>query len=76
MTTNDDDGVWEDVTELFAEAKLEMNLGQLVHDADFNLYSAMSAVELMDKKMDCGMDQSWRTSVKERLLSGFLQSYC
>ena len=30
----------------------------------------MSAIELMDKSMDCGMDHSWRVSIKERLASG------
>lgn len=44
-----------DVTELFALASKELKVGQLVHTRDFNLFESMSALELMDPKMDSGL---------------------
>lgn len=32
-----------------------MELGELIHDETFSLYEAMSAIEMMDPKMDAGM---------------------
>lgn len=32
-----------------------MNLGELLHDDLFGLFEAMSAIEMMDPKMDAGM---------------------
>lgn len=32
-----------------------MDLGELIHDDTFSLYEAMSAIEMMDPKMDAGM---------------------
>ena len=34
---------------------LALNLGELLLDEHFGLYEAMSAVEMMDPKMDAGM---------------------
>jgi hypothetical protein len=48
------DGAWEDVTPLFAAAASEMHVGEMVHLPDFSLYAAMSAIELMEPKMDVG----------------------
>lgn len=50
----DDDDEWEDVTALFSEAASEMRTGEMVHLESFSLYSAMSAIELMQPKMDVG----------------------
>ena len=33
----------------------ELSLGELLHDDMFGLFEAMSAIELMDPKMDAGM---------------------
>ncbi len=33
----------------------ELKLGELLHDDMFGLFEAMSAIELMDPKMDAGM---------------------
>lgn len=41
-----------DVTELCRQAAATLGPNEMIHDADFNLYSAMSALELMDAKMD------------------------
>ncbi|PXF40451.1 N-alpha-acetyltransferase 35, NatC auxiliary subunit [Gracilariopsis chorda] len=45
---------WKDVTESFDIAKNELELGEMIQSQDFNLYSAMSAIGLMDPKMDLG----------------------
>lgn len=41
-----------DVTALCSEAASMLGLDEMIHDAEFSLYSAMSALELMDAKMD------------------------
>lgn len=46
---------WQDVTELMSAAAKELKVGQLVHEEDFKLFDSMSALELMDPKMDSGM---------------------
>ena len=33
----------------------ELELGELLHHEMFGLFEAMSAIEMMDKKMDIGM---------------------
>lgn len=40
---------------LLGSAAKELKVGQLVHAEDFNLFDSMSALELMDPKMDSGM---------------------
>ncbi|XP_058810914.1 N-alpha-acetyltransferase 35, NatC auxiliary subunit [Phymastichus coffea] len=46
---------WVDITQDFFEAIKELELGELVHDELFGLFDAMSAIEMMDPKMDAGM---------------------
>lgn len=46
---------WEDITDDFTAAASELKLGELVHDNIFGLFEAMSAIEMMDPKMDAGM---------------------
>ncbi|KAG7269386.1 hypothetical protein CRUP_008390 [Coryphaenoides rupestris] len=46
---------WVDVTHEFKGACKELNLGELLHDKLFGLFEAMSAIEMMDPKMDAGM---------------------
>ncbi|XP_076336394.1 N-alpha-acetyltransferase 35 isoform X2 [Tachypleus tridentatus] len=46
---------WVDITEDFFKATEEMKLGELLHDEMFGLFEAMSAIEMMDPKMDAGM---------------------
>ncbi|CAK4080744.1 unnamed protein product [Aphanomyces euteiches] len=63
---------WEDVTPVFKSATEALSLGQLVHVAGFSYFDSMSALELMDPKMDSGMlapDQAILT-VEERLERG------
>ncbi|XP_023554940.1 N-alpha-acetyltransferase 35, NatC auxiliary subunit [Octodon degus] len=46
---------WVDITHDFEEACRELKLGELLHDKLFGLFEAMSAIEMMDPKMDAGM---------------------
>ncbi|KAK3610213.1 hypothetical protein CHS0354_038852 [Potamilus streckersoni] len=46
---------WKDVTQEFRESASQLTLGQLLHDSQFGLFEAMSAIEMMDSKMDAGM---------------------
>lgn len=46
---------WVDITKEFFEATEELPLGELFHDEMFGLFEAMSAIEMMDPKMDAGM---------------------
>ena len=39
----------------FCWSVLDLRLGELVHDDMFGLFDAMSAIEMMDPKMDVGM---------------------
>lgn len=52
--SDNEDGPWEDVTALLASAASELCVGEMIHPANFSLYSAMSAIELMQPKMDVG----------------------
>uniref|UniRef100_A0A8C4RWM9 N-alpha-acetyltransferase 35, NatC auxiliary subunit n=1 Tax=Erpetoichthys calabaricus TaxID=27687 RepID=A0A8C4RWM9_ERPCA len=46
---------WVDITEDFKGSCKELKLGELLHDKLFGLFEAMSAIEMMDPKMDAGM---------------------
>ena len=46
---------WTDVTTEFAHLCRQLPLGEVVRDRDFTLFEAMTALELMDPKMDGGM---------------------
>lgn len=51
METNNENGDM-DVTTLCREAAKALGPNEMIHDPDFSLYGAMSALELMDAKMD------------------------
>lgn len=46
---------WKEITNDFFESVNELKLGELLHFEMFGLFEAMSAIEMMDKKMDIGM---------------------
>ncbi|CAF1111073.1 unnamed protein product [Rotaria sordida] len=46
---------WTDVTSQFADLCHHLPIGEVVRDKDFTLFEAMTALELMDPKMDGGM---------------------
>ncbi|KAI9911610.1 hypothetical protein PsorP6_009327 [Peronosclerospora sorghi] len=79
---------WRDVTEsstrgevtiprgqLMRAAVKELKIGQLMHEDDFKLFDSMSALELMDPKMDCGMlvNGAPPPSIRARLEKGCVQ---
>ena len=43
------------MTPSFLPACSQLELGELLHDEMFGLFEAMSAIEMMDPKMDAGM---------------------
>ncbi|UIZ28017.1 hypothetical protein KXD40_004446 [Peronospora effusa] len=66
------DAEWRDVTQLMSAAAKELKVGQLMHEDDFKLFDSMSALELMDPKMDSGMlvNGAPPQSISARLESG------
>jgi len=46
---------WKDITNEFKNACQDLNVGELVQVEYFLLFEAMTAIELMDPKMDVGM---------------------
>lgn len=50
---------WVNITEKFTKMVRHLHPGELVQEADFSLFDAMSAIELMDSKMDAALQ--WRT---------------
>lgn len=46
---------WKEITKDFFQSVEELELGELLHYEMFGLFEAMSAIEMMDKKMDIGM---------------------
>ena len=46
---------WIPIDTLLTAATKEMSSGQLVHDDAFSLFNSMSAIQIMDRKMDVGM---------------------
>ena len=69
---------WDDITQQFKTAAAKLDHGELIHGPHFNLFDAMSAIELADPKMD-GMVQ-WRQfpnypmSLKDAIEGGFVKS--
>nr|GME07973.1 N-alpha-acetyltransferase 35, NatC auxiliary subunit isoform X2 [Ipomoea batatas] len=61
--------VWADVSPLLQLACKDLGDGELVHGENFNLFAAMSALEIMDPKMDSGMVRSYY-SVDEAIECG------
>eukprot|EP01125_Pyxidicula_operculata_P013783 TRINITY_DN4571_c0_g1_i4.p1 TRINITY_DN4571_c0_g1~~TRINITY_DN4571_c0_g1_i4.p1 ORF type:complete len:555 (-),score=130.70 TRINITY_DN4571_c0_g1_i4:632-2296(-) len=61
LTEDDTEGlkkkefVWEDITSLISQTSDEMVTGQIIKLESYSLYEAMSALELMDPKMDMAM---------------------
>ena len=59
---------WTSIDNVLKQMTNELKVGEMVHDeTSFNLFHAMSATELMDPKMDLGMDRVHIVPTKERL---------
>ncbi|KAK9510388.1 hypothetical protein O3M35_005183 [Rhynocoris fuscipes] len=55
FSVNTEPRIWCEITNEFFTAIKQLKLGELVHDDTFGLFDAMSAIEIMDPKMDAGM---------------------
>ncbi len=68
---------WVDVTETFTQAAGQLAPGELIQEWNFSLLEAMSAVELLDPKMDASMHwtsfRGYPKTVSEAVEKGFLQ---
>ena len=72
-----EEGEWTDITDSFVQAASLLSPGELVQDRSFTLLDAMSAVELLDPKMDASMHcthfRRYPRSVAEAISKGALQ---
>uniref|UniRef100_A0A7N1A2U2 N-alpha-acetyltransferase 35, NatC auxiliary subunit n=1 Tax=Kalanchoe fedtschenkoi TaxID=63787 RepID=A0A7N1A2U2_KALFE len=50
-----ENSVWADVTHLLKSACEDLREGELIHGENFDLFAAMSTLEIMDPKMDSGI---------------------
>ncbi|KAI3982102.1 hypothetical protein MKX01_019008 [Papaver californicum] len=62
--------VWTDVSSLLEAACRDLEEGELIHGENFSLLAAMSALEIMDPKMDSGIKNSGYNSVDEAIENG------
>ncbi|GJM87261.1 hypothetical protein PR202_ga03198 [Eleusine coracana subsp. coracana] len=70
IPTCSDQGVWADASPLLAAACRDLQDGELVHGENFSLFAAMSALEIMDPKMDSGSERSGYNSIEEAIEDG------
>ncbi|GBG79261.1 hypothetical protein CBR_g29413 [Chara braunii] len=63
----------EDLMPLLRQACGDMDVGQLIHGENFSLFEAMSALEIMDPKMDAGMATGGYKTVEEAMTHGEAQ---
>ncbi|KAK1323353.1 hypothetical protein QJS10_CPA02g00224 [Acorus calamus] len=61
---------WVDVSHLIEAACADLQDGELIHGENFSLFAAMSALEIMDPKMDSGMESVGYRSVEEAIGDG------
>ena len=68
---------WVDITSKFTQLASQLNPGELVQDPDFSLFDAMSAIELMDTKMDAALQwrafSSYPRTLEEAIEKGVLK---
>ncbi|KMT02776.1 hypothetical protein BVRB_8g193630 isoform A [Beta vulgaris subsp. vulgaris] len=65
-----DGTVWADISHLLSSACNELRDGEMVHGDNFSLFAAMSALEIMDPKMDSGMENGQYHSIDEAIEGG------
>ncbi|KAG8060619.1 hypothetical protein GUJ93_ZPchr0002g26470 [Zizania palustris] len=70
IPVSSDRSVWTDASPLLAAACRDLQDGELVHGENFSLFSAMSALEIMDPKMDPGIERSGYYSIEEAIEDG------
>eukprot|EP00250_Pteridium_aquilinum_P007829 c17472_g1_i1 orf=715-2403(-) len=65
-----DQTVWIDASTFISEVCADLEVGQLVNGENFSLFEAMSALEIMDPKMDAGMAGSGVITLEDAIESG------
>ncbi|OAP10411.1 MAK10 [Arabidopsis thaliana] len=70
IPSGDNNSIWADVSPLLSAACSDLQEGELINGDNFNLFAAMSALEIMDPKMDSGMVSTFY-SIDEAIESGF-----
>ncbi|XP_062221658.1 uncharacterized protein LOC133920994 isoform X2 [Phragmites australis] len=70
IPTCSEQSVWSDASPLLAAACRDLQDGELVHGENFSLFAAMSALEIMDPKMDSGIERSGYNSIDEAIEDG------
>jgi hypothetical protein len=63
---------WEDVTAQFTAASDSLKIGEIISGPNFSLQESMSAIELMDPKMDIGLGSARVLTLAEIEASGRL----
>ncbi|KAK8697359.1 hypothetical protein V6N13_113510 [Hibiscus sabdariffa] len=64
-----DSTIWADASPLLQAACTGLRDGELIHGDNFNLFAAMSALEIMDPKMDSGIVRTYY-SIDEAIENG------
>uniref|UniRef100_A0A1D1ZAE2 N-alpha-acetyltransferase 35, NatC auxiliary subunit n=1 Tax=Anthurium amnicola TaxID=1678845 RepID=A0A1D1ZAE2_9ARAE len=70
MIPSGEQTVWADASHLIQAACNELKDGDLIRGENFSLFAAMSALEIMDPKMDSGMEKCGYHSLEEAIESG------
>ncbi|KAG0578924.1 hypothetical protein M758_4G058200 [Ceratodon purpureus] len=65
-----DQTFWLDASPFLSSVCDELGVGELVHGENFSLFEAMSALEIMDPKMDAGMATTGFKTFEEAIESG------
>ncbi|XP_042498881.1 N-alpha-acetyltransferase 35, NatC auxiliary subunit isoform X1 [Macadamia integrifolia] len=65
-----DQTVWADSSAMLEAACRDLRDGELIHGENFSLFAAMSALEIMDPKMDSGIENSGFHSIEEAIENG------
>lgn len=63
---------WVDITSMCDLASQVMSVGEMIESPNFRLFDAMSAIEIMDPKMDSGFNNSADMTLDRAVESGIL----
>lgn len=61
---------WADASDFLSLVCTELQVGELVHGENFSLFESMSALEIMDPKMDAGMTTSGPNTIEDAVERG------
>lgn len=63
---------FKEITNEIEQVMKEFQIGEMIHDEKFNLLEVMSAIEVLDKKMDINFESKRVPSFKERIDKGLI----